>query len=83
MKRMINPVTFPTLDFARAAGRYRKRPPVPPDDQWVTWEDDMPRTGISKDGVNLVMYLPGVHSPADVVSDCRQNVKIYMTNCCR
>lgn len=66
---LLNTVTFPDLDFAEAAGRYRRLPPVPPQARWVTWEDETPRTGISKDGVTLVMYLPGLNPPAAVVSD--------------
>lgn len=62
------PVVFPALDFARASGKNPKRPAVPPAPEWITWEDNTPRMGLSNDGEVTIYYLPNLFPQPTVVS---------------
>ena len=62
------PVVFPALNFARASGKNPKRPAVPPAPEWITWEDDTPRMGLSNDGEVTIYYLPNLFPQPTVVS---------------
>ena len=61
-------VVFPELDWSNATRKNKKLPCIPDKDRWVTWEDDTPRRAVSKEGVNLVYYLPKLNSGEAVVS---------------
>ena len=58
-------VTFDQFDFHLAATQYIR--PYPPEDI-ITWEDDIPKSGFSKDGEKLIFYLPKSTPQTTVVS---------------
>jgi hypothetical protein len=59
-------VTFDQFDFRLAATQYIR--PYPPPEDIITWEDDIPKSGFSKDGEKLIFYLPKSTPQTTVVS---------------
>jgi len=58
-------VDFPDFDFHLAATKYiRPKPPA----TTITWEDDIPKSGCSKDKVALIYYLPNFTPKNTLVS---------------
>jgi hypothetical protein len=56
------PVTFPNLNFISTA-KYKAQKPGPP----MTWDENIPHSGISSDGVPFIHYLPNLVKKGAVV----------------
>jgi hypothetical protein len=66
------PVIISGFNFKKAAKYQKQEQP----EEIISWEDDLPRSAKSKDGVFMVHSLPGIIKPASVVSTTQLKASI-------
>lgn len=69
-------VNFPEFDFRLAATKRIRPEPT----TTITWEDNLPKSGFSKDNVQLIYYLPHFTPENTLVSGCDLSVHDPLLN---